>query len=211
MLGNSSAVLKGLGRLNEAIALDEAVVRRDPVNTAWLFNLASAQNWAGRYDQAIESLRAVQTLNPGFAGSHLVFGESLLGKGDAPGALLEIQKEATEPFKMMGLPMAYHALGRKADSDAALDALIAKYGKDAPYDIAYIYAFRGEADRAFEWLDKAAAAHDTSLILLLVENLFAKIHSDPRWLPFLRKLGKAPEKLAKIPFKVTLPAGAQAP
>ncbi|HEY6221588.1 MAG TPA: tetratricopeptide repeat protein, partial [Candidatus Eisenbacteria bacterium] len=211
VLGNSSAVLKGLGRLNEAIALDEAVVRRDPVNTSWLFNLASAQNWAGRYDQAIESLRAVQTLNPGFAGSHLVFGESLLGKGDAAGALLEIQKEATEPFKMMGLPMAYHALGRKADSDAALDALIAKYGKDAPYDIAYIYAFRGEADRAFEWLDKAAAAHDTSLILVLVENLFANIHSDPRWLPFLRKLGKAPEKLAKIPFKVTLPAGAQAP
>ena len=46
MLGNSSAVLKGLGRLKEAIALDEAVVRRDPVNTSWLFNLASAQNWA---------------------------------------------------------------------------------------------------------------------------------------------------------------------
>jgi TolB-like protein/Tfp pilus assembly protein PilF len=211
VLGNSSAVLKGLGRLNEAIALDEAVVRRDPVNSSWLFNLASAQNWAGRYDQAIGSLRAVQTLNPGFAGSHLVYGESLLGKGDAQGALVEIQKEATEPFKMMGLPMAYHALGRKADSDAALDALIAKYGKDAPYDIAYIYAYRGEADRAFEWLDKAAAAHDTSLILILVENLFANIHSDPRWLPFLRKLGKGPEDLAKIPFKVTLPAGAQAP
>ena len=32
---------------------------------------------------------------------------------------------------MIGLPMAYHALGRKADSDAALAALIAKYEKDA--------------------------------------------------------------------------------
>ena len=194
-----------------AHALDEAVVRRDPVNSSWLFNLASAQNWAGRYDDAIVSLRAVQTLNPGFAGSHLVFGESLLGKGDASGALAEIQREAAEPFKMMGLPMAYHALGRKADSDAALEALIAKYDKDAPYDVAYIYAYRGEADRAFEWLDKAAAAHDTSLILLLVENLFANIHSDPRWLTLLRKLGKEPERLAKIPFKVTLPAGAQVP
>jgi TolB-like protein/tetratricopeptide (TPR) repeat protein len=207
VLGNSSAVLKGLGRLNEAIALDEAVVRRDPVNTSFIFNLASAQNWAGRYDQAIGSLRAVLTLNPGFAGSHLVLGESLLGKGDAAGALTEIEKEANEPFRMMGLPMAYHALERKADSDAALAALIAKYGKDAPYDVAYIYAVRGEADHAFEWLDKAAAAHDTSLILLLVENLFANIHSDPRWLPFLRKLGKAPEQLAAIPFKVKLAAG----
>ena len=211
VLGNSSAVLKGLGRLKEAIALDEAVVRRDPVNSSWLFNLASAQNWAGRYDDAIVSLRAVQTLTPEFAGSHLVFGEALLGKGDAAGALAEIQKEAAEPFKMMGLPMAYHALGRKADSDAALEALIAKYGKDAPYDVAYIYAYRGEADHAFEWLDKAVAGHDTSLILILVENLFANIHSDPRWLPFLRKLGKDPEQLAKFSFKVTLPAGAQTP
>jgi len=38
-----------------------------------------------------------------------------------------------------------------------------------------------------------------------VENLFANLHSDPRRLPFLRKLGKAPEQVAKIPFKVTLP------
>ena len=61
---------------------------------------------------------------------------------------------------MIGLPMAYHALGRKADSDTALAALIAKYDKDAPYDIAYIYAFRGDADHAFEWLDKAVGVHD---------------------------------------------------
>jgi len=38
-----------------------------------------------------------------------------------------------------------------------------------------------------------------------VENLFDKIHSDPRWLPFLHKIGKAPDQLAKIEFKVTLP------
>jgi hypothetical protein len=35
--------------------------------------------------------------------------------------------------------------------------------------------------------------------------LFEKIHNDPRWLPFLRKLGKAPEQLAAIELKVTLP------
>ena len=43
---------------------------------------------------------------------------------------------------MIGLPMAYHALGRKADSEAALAAVIAKYKKDAPYNIAYVCAFR---------------------------------------------------------------------
>jgi tetratricopeptide (TPR) repeat protein len=106
---------------------------------------------------------------------------------------------------MIGLPMAYHALGRKADSDAALAALIAKYEKDAAYNIAYVYAFRGEADKAFAWLDKAVEYGDPGLGEIVGDNLFDKIHGDPRWLSFLRKVGKAPEQLAKIEFKVTLP------
>ena len=32
-----------------------------------------------------------------------------------------------------------------------------------------------------------------------------RLHGDPRWLPLLRKMGVAPEQLAKIEFKVTLP------
>jgi hypothetical protein len=104
--------------------------------------------------------------------------------------------------------MAYHALGRKADSDAALAALIAKYEKDGPYNIAYVYAYRGEADKAFEWLDKAVEYGDGGLAEIVTENLFDKIHADPRWLAFLRKLGYAPEQLAKIEFKVTLPQAA---
>ena len=74
-----------------------------------------------------------------------------------------------------------------------------------PYNIAYVYAFRGEADKAFEWLDKAVQYEDPGLIDIAAENLFDKIHSDSRWLPFLRKIGRAPEQLAKIQFKVTLP------
>ena len=71
--------------------------------------------------------------------------------------------------------------------------------------IAYVYAFRGEADKAFAWLDKAVEYGDGGLGEIVTENLFDKIHADPRWLPFLRKVGKAPEQLAKIEFKVTLP------
>ena len=130
---------------------------------------------------------------------------ALLLKGDAQGALAEIEQETSESSKRIGLSMAYHALGRKADSDAALAALIAKYEKDASYNIAYVYAFRGEADKAFAWLDKAVEYGDPGLGEIVTDNLFDKIHGDPRWLPFLRKVGKAPEQLAKIEFKVTLP------
>src|SRR5439155_19984264 len=107
--------------------------------------------------------------------------------------------------KMLGLPMAYHALGRKADSNAALAALIAKYGKDAAYNIAYVYAYCDEADKAFEWLGKELEYNGPGFAEIVTENLFDKIHADPRWLPLLRKLGKSPEQLAKIEFKVTQP------
>jgi adenylate cyclase len=147
----------------------------------------------------------VLSLAPGRGGAHDNLGIALMLKGDAQGALSEIEQETSDAWKMIGLPMAYHALGRKADSDAALAALMAKYEKGAPYNIAAVYAYRGEADKAFAWLDKAIEYGDSGLGEIGSENLFDKIHGDPRWLPFLRKVGKAPEQLAKIEFKVTLP------
>jgi TolB-like protein/Flp pilus assembly protein TadD len=203
---NSATLLQALGRLDEALALDEAVVRRDPVNVTALYNLGLSQRAAGRLDAAIATYRSLLSLAPGRGGAHANLGTALLLKGDAQGALAEIEQETSEVWKMIGLPMAYHALGRKADSDAALAALIAKYEKGGPYNIAYDYAFRGEADKAFAWLDKAVEYADSGLGEIVTENLFDNIHADPRWLPFLRKVGKAPEQLAKIEFKVTLPA-----
>src|SRR4029077_19942115 len=122
--------------------------------------------------------------------------------GDAPAALPEIEQEKSEVLRMIGLPMVYCALGRKADANAPLDALIAKYEKDWPCQIAEVYAICGDADKAFEWLDKAVAYQDSGLAEILTENPLHKIPSDPRWVPFLRKIGKAPDQLAKIEFKV---------
>ncbi len=205
VLSTSATLLQSLGRLDEALALEEAAVRRDPVNVTALFNLGYHQRTAGRFDAAIATFRTVLSLSPSNGGAHCQLGVALLLKGDAKGALAEIEQETSEIYKMIGLPMAYHALGRKADSDAALAALIAKYEKDASSNIASVYAYRGEADQAFEWLDKAVEYGDGGLGEIVTDNLFDKIHGDPRWLPFLRKIGKAPEQLAKIEFKVTPP------
>ena len=205
VLTTSATLLQSLGRLDEALALEEAAVRRDPVNVSALFNLGYHQRMAGRLDAAIASFRTVLSLSPSNGGAHCQLGVALLLKGDAKGALAEIEQETSEIYKMIGLPMAYHALGRKADSDAALAALIAKYEKDGPSNIAGVYAYCGEADKAFAWLDKAVEYGDGGLGEIVTDNLFDKIHGDPRWLAFLRKIGKAPEQLAKIEFKVTLP------
>ena len=68
-----------------------------------------------------------------------------------------------------------------------------------------VFAYRGAADRAFEWLDKAVQQHDLTLGSIAAYPMFATLHSDPRWLPFLRKLGMAPEQLAAIKFDVKVP------
>jgi tetratricopeptide (TPR) repeat protein len=205
VLRSAATFLQFLGRMDEALALEEAVVRRDPVNLAALPILGYHQRMAGRFDAAIASFRTVLSLSPGLGSAHALLGMTLLLKGDAPGALAEIEQEKNEAWRMIGLPMAYCALGRRADADAALNAVIAKNEKDFSYNIAYVYAFCGDPDKAFEWLDKAVAYKDPGLGEIATENLFDEIHSDPRWLPFLRKIGKEPEQLAKIEFRVTLP------
>ena len=205
ILGNAASLLQSLGRSAESLALLEAIARRDPVNVTVLFNLGIAQRWAGQPDQSIATYRTVLNLSPGRGGARYGLGEALLRKGDASAALAEIEQETSEFWRMIGLPMAYHSLGRRAESDAALAALIAKYEKDSSYNIACVYAFRQEPDRVFEWLDKAVEYGDPGLSEIVIDDVFSKVQSDSRWLPFLRKLGKAPEQLTAIKFDVKLP------
>jgi hypothetical protein len=68
-----------------------------------------------------------------------------------------------------------------------------------------VLAFRGENDRAFEWLDKAIKYRDLAVGAIPFDPTLAGLHSDPRWLPLLRRLGMAPEQLAAIKFDVKLP------
>ena len=101
--------------------------------------------------------------------------------------------------------MAYHALGRMTESEVALAEFIEKYEQKAPYYIAAVMAYRGEADRAFAWLDKAVKYNLHTDGSITTEPRFASIHDDPRWLPFMESIGMSPEQLAAIEFKIELP------
>ena len=105
----------------------------------------------------------------------------------------------------IGLSLAYDALGQQAESDTALRELIEKYEKTMAWGIGCVLAFRGEVDRAFEWLDKAVQYNDPTVVSTAGYPMLANLHSDPRWVPFLRKLGMAPEQLAAIKFDVKVP------
>jgi len=97
------------------------------------------------------------------------------------------------------------ALKHKKESDAALAELVKKFGTSWPYNVAYVYAWRGEKGLAFKDLDIAHNEQDPGLSDVAAEPFFHNIRDDARWLPMMRKLGKAPEHLAAIKFDVKVP------
>jgi len=202
----TAAVLAGyMGRLDDAIEALEYLTERDPLaphghSQLGLFYLA-----AGRLDEALARQRTALGLSPGNTGPEILSVVTLLVMGDAPAALAAIQKLSSNYWRLIGLPMALHSLGKKAESDAALQELVRAYGEDVAYDVAYIHAWRGETDLAFDSLDKALAVIGPGFSEILVDPLFASVHADPRWLAFLRKIGMAPEQLERIVFDIKLP------
>ena len=205
ILRDAAKLANALDRSEEAVALLESAVARDPVNPVGRSNLGLHYLYAGRWDESIRSYRRALSLSPGMEGTHYNIGVALLLKGEPEAALEEIQQEADETWRLLGLAKAFHELGRTAESDSALAELIEKYEQGWAYNIAYVLAYRGETDRAFEWLDKAVEYNDPGLPDIVSENLFANLRDDPRWLPFLESIGKSPEQLAAIEFEVTLP------
>jgi len=198
-------ITRRLGRLEESTALAEYVMMRDPVSVTGGENLAYAYAMSGRLDDAVVQFRRLLELSPGSSEQHRALGEVLLLKGDPVAALAEIHQEPDEDERLVGLSMAYHTLNRRAESDAALDELIKKHEQTMIYPIAYVLAWRGERDRAFEWLEKAVEYDDGELSIAPVDPMLRSLHSDTRWLPFLRKHDMAPEQLAAIKFDVAVP------
>lgn len=203
VLGNSSGLLAKLGRLDEQITIREYVVAHDPLDPIDYNNLAVSYLHAERADDVIATIETLLMLSPERILAHYYLSLALLQKGENEAALEAIQQESDEESRLEVLVMAYYALGRMAESDVALAEFIEKYEQKAPYYIAAVLAYRGEADLAFAWLDKAVQYNSYGSIT--TEPRFASIHDDPRWLPLLESIGRSPEQLAAIEFKVTLP------
>lgn len=205
-LGFAADLETHLGRGDPAHAIREYVVRRDPLNDEAHHLLGWSYYYAGRWDDAIASYREALRLVPGRSGVWENIGVAELMRGDADAALAAVQQEVSGPWRTLGLALARHATGDAAASDEALSWLIEHEATYMAFNIAYVFAFRNEADRAFEWLERSVENGDTALNSIAVESLFAKIHDDPRWLPFLESVGLAPEQRAAIAFDVKLPA-----
>ncbi|MGE5617077.1 MAG: hypothetical protein ACM3X5_09195, partial [Bacillota bacterium] len=111
----------------------------------------------------------------------------------------EASKEATEWSRLTMEAEVLWSLGRRAESDAALNRLIAADAEVAAFQIAQVHAHRGDNDHAFEWLERAYRQRDSGLAWLKSDRIFGKLASDGRWNEFLRKLGLADEQLRSLP------------
>jgi TolB-like protein/DNA-binding winged helix-turn-helix (wHTH) protein len=175
-----------LGRLDEAIALTQEASILDPLRTnAYLGALLLT---AGRYDEAKASVEKALSMNQNLEGAHARLGAILLAQGHAQAALAEMDAEPGEWEKLTGQALVYHALGRTHDSEAALSRLIATHTEDSPYQIAEIYAYRGEFDQAFAWLDRSFVKRDPGLNQLKLDPLLKNLRADPRYSDLLKKM-----------------------
>jgi len=185
-LAASAAAL--LGRFDEALRLARRAIGLDPLNGDSWESLAETEFVVGQLDEAAADSKKALTLSPDIWSSHIWLSQIHIIQGRPNDALPEIELVPSDPLRASLYPIAYYALGRKKESDAALSNLITKYHASMAYQIAEIYAFRNQPDEAFEWLDRAYAQRDGGLIYTKVEPLLKNLHSDPRFGAFLKKL-----------------------
>jgi len=183
-----SFLCHSLGRLNEAIEYHKPAIAQDPLFASSHSYLAYLLYSAGRYDEAENEVQAALELNPQKTYDHFTRGEILLAQGQAVQALTETEKEPAEIWRLTGEALVYHALGRRNDSNAALARLIKDHQGTMAYQIAEIYADRGESDKAFEWLNRAYDQHDSGLRSLKIDPYLKSLRRDPRYAEFLKKM-----------------------
>jgi TolB-like protein len=176
-----------MGRWDDALKLLNATAELDPINAGHYLFLTFVQVQRDRPAEAEAAARRALEISPTFTLGHYWLGIVLLVRHQPEAALAEMLKEANDAPRLGGSSMAYFALGSKADSDAALAAML---NKDAahPYLIAQVYAFRGESDEAFKWLERAYVQRDPSLVLVKSQPMFSKLEGDARYKAFLKKM-----------------------
>jgi TolB-like protein/DNA-binding winged helix-turn-helix (wHTH) protein/Flp pilus assembly protein TadD len=176
-----------VGNLDQAIKLYKQAIALDPLRA----NSYSAMGYllyvAGRYDDAQDALQKALDLNPQTPLVHLNLGKILLAEGRPQQALPEIEKEPSGWGKLTGLALACHALGREQDSNAALAELVAKHHTSA-YQVAQVYAYRGESEKSFEWLERAYEQRDAGMTEMSTDPLLKNLRHDPRYAELLKKM-----------------------
>jgi TolB-like protein/cytochrome c-type biogenesis protein CcmH/NrfG len=179
-----------LGRFDEAERQAREAVELDPLSTVTQGNLARVLFYAGKLDEADAAARKAAELQPAGAGSHRFQVLIAAQRGDGEAALREAQLEPDPGFRRFELAVAHYIRGDQAAADAALTDLIANAAREGfAYQIAEVYALRGEKDKAFEWLQTALDDRDAGMLGLSTDPLLRGLRDDARYKNLVAKVG----------------------
>ena len=187
VLNALATLVEKFDRPDEAEALFLESIERDPASVAPRANLAALLLNRNRVDEADVQIQAMDRLSPDSDWVPILRGWVALRRGDADGAQTEFKK-IKGPYRDWGLAFAYYDLGDYGESDNALERTKSQAAPH-PYQVASIYAYRGDVDAAFKWLDRAYDERDDWLPELRFFYVFDVLHEDPRWEELLKRIG----------------------
>lgn len=188
VLGYAARAAVEDGRFDEAIELLRRTVAADPLSAVYRGNLATYLFLVGRFDEAKTEWLKVLELEPKRTGD--IVGFVLILNRQFDEALGLIQSWPASEDRTQCLALVYHGLGREADADAALETLIKSSGTSDPFRLAEVYAYRGEIDEAFKWLQTATEKHRDEPLragrrgqpwLMRLSPFLKPLHTDARW------------------------------
>jgi tetratricopeptide (TPR) repeat protein len=175
-----------LGNTADSLKRYQEILERDPLNLLQRRYLARVLYYAGRLDEAESIIRQLLEVNPSFPAAHYELGRILLSRGQVPQAVSEFESEKSG-WRAFGLPLGYHAQGRTVDANAALKRL-QDNSAGSEYQVAETYAYLGNTDAAFTWLDRAVELRDPGIQWLRGDPLLRSLTQDPRYAALLRRL-----------------------
>jgi len=189
VIGSASTNALNFGKVEEALQLQLKAVELDPLNYYSQLNLGIRYWLLKDYANAEKVLQAFLLHYPNAEAVHCLMAMVHLGQGDKEKALQEIEKEPGAFWKLYGKCMVVHAMGNTTEANSLLEQFVKDWGDIAWPNIAHVYAFRGEKDEAFTWLDKAYENRDGTTLEILNQPEFENLWGDPRWNAFIDKLG----------------------
>jgi TolB-like protein/tetratricopeptide (TPR) repeat protein len=181
-------VLFTLGRREQGLDLLRKAVVADPLSDgAWTW-LARYTEAAGNIAEAKAAYARALEINPQQNWAHFALGNLLLKEGDVDGAISHYQR-APEQFRITGMAMAEFTRGDEFASRQLLAKMEKDFAVGFAYQIAQVYAWRGEKDQAFAWLERCFPIHDAGLVRLPFDPAMDPLRKDPRFVALVAKLG----------------------
>jgi len=176
------------GHATEAVEQYEREIEQNPLDPFSLQAIGVALCASDRLQECLRYRLKLEQLHPDFGGVNSFVGMARLYLGQLPEALAAMEKEPEKDLRLTGLALVYTAMGKRAASDGVLRTLEESFAADDTYEIAEIHAYRGEADAAFEWLQRSYQMHNSKILLAKTDPLLRNLQGDRRFQTLLVKL-----------------------